>query len=305
VETATDIAARFNAAGIPAAIVHAGTSDEDRARHISSFARRELLQLVNVDLFGEGFDLPAIEVVSMARPTESYSLYAQQFGRALRLLISPDLHAVWEGLTPEQRLGRILESTKPRAVIIDHVGNVERHMLPDAERIWTLEPSKGEPSGRAKNEVPMRTCLNAECLAVYERTHPFCPLCGHTPVPARRTGPELVDGDLTELSEDALARLRGRVIDLASTFTPHVGVPHVANLANAKRHRHDIECQKALRESLAWWAGIQRRDGRSDRESMRKFYHTFGVDVLSAQALKAADALPLADKINQKIGEEL
>ena len=36
--------------------------------------------LVNVDLFGEGFDLPAIEIVIMARPTASFILYTQQFG---------------------------------------------------------------------------------------------------------------------------------------------------------------------------------------------------------------------------------
>ena len=33
------------------------------------------MQLVNVDILGEGVDVPAIEVVSMARPTESYALY--------------------------------------------------------------------------------------------------------------------------------------------------------------------------------------------------------------------------------------
>jgi len=75
VETATDIAAQFNAQGVPAAVVSAKTSDADRVAILRRFKNRELLQLVNVDLFGEGFDLPAIEVVSMARPTQSYGFY--------------------------------------------------------------------------------------------------------------------------------------------------------------------------------------------------------------------------------------
>lgn len=72
------------------------------------FKARELTVLVNVDLFGEGFDLPATEVVSMARPTMSYALYVQQFSLALRLM-----------------------DGKTEAIIIDHVGNVRRHGLPD------------------------------------------------------------------------------------------------------------------------------------------------------------------------------
>jgi superfamily II DNA or RNA helicase len=75
VETATEVAAAYETAGVPAA-----------AATLRQFRRREILQLVNVDLFGEGFDLPAVEVVSFARPTQSYGLYVQQFGRGLRIL---------------------------------------------------------------------------------------------------------------------------------------------------------------------------------------------------------------------------
>ena len=116
VELAGETAARYRAAGVPAEMVSANTPELERAAILRKFARRELLQLVNVDLFGEGFDLPAIEVVSMGRPTASYGLYVQQFGRACRPM-----------------------ENKDRAIIIDHVGNVLRHGLPDAPRIWTLD----------------------------------------------------------------------------------------------------------------------------------------------------------------------
>jgi DNA repair protein RadD len=41
--------------------------------------------LSNVDLAGEGVDIPAIEAAILLRPTKSLSLYLQQVGRALRL----------------------------------------------------------------------------------------------------------------------------------------------------------------------------------------------------------------------------
>ena len=135
VAMATEIAERFNLAGVPAEVVSAKTPDTERAKILKRFKDRELLQLVNVDLFGEGFDLPAIEVVSMARPTASYGLYVQIFGRGLRPMYL-------EGApleTTEQRLWAIANSIKPNAIIIDHVGNVVRHGLPDANREWSLD----------------------------------------------------------------------------------------------------------------------------------------------------------------------
>jgi DNA repair protein RadD len=116
VETATEIANRYRAAGVPSEVVSAKTPTGQRIEILKRFKRREVMQLVNVDLFGEGFDLPALEVVSMARPTESYGLYCQQFGRVLRPL-------------PGKTVG----------IIIDHVGNVVRHGLPDKPRRWSLD----------------------------------------------------------------------------------------------------------------------------------------------------------------------
>ena len=283
VETATEIAAQFNAAGVPAAVVSAKTPDAERIAILRRFKNRELLQLVNVDLFGEGFDLPAIEVVSMARATESYALYVQQFGRALRLL-----------------------DGKLFALIIDHVGNVERHGLPDARREWTLDRREKRGKSKASDAIPVRAC--PACTAVYERIYNACPFCGHIMTPAARTGPEQVDGDLIELDPAALAAMRGEIEkvdmhpeayrhELAKKYTPLVG-----QLAGVKRHVATQEAQEALRGSIAWWAGYQRAQGRSDSESYRRFYFKFGTDVLTAQTLKAADAIELAGRVNEHLG---
>ena len=65
IEIATDIATQFKDAGVAAEVVSSKTPDRERAAILRKFKARRLTVLVNVDLFGEGFDLPAIEVVSM------------------------------------------------------------------------------------------------------------------------------------------------------------------------------------------------------------------------------------------------
>lgn len=286
VETSSDITEQFNVSGVRAATVSAKSSDTERSNVIKQFRDGKLDVLVNVDLFGEGFDLPAIECVIMARPTQSYALYVQQFGRALRLM-----------------------DGKEWALIIDQVGNVERHGLPDAPQDWTLD--RRERSGRSapSDVIPVRTCLNPECLAVYERIHKTCPFCNHTPVPAGRSKPEQVDGDLIELDPFVLAQMRGEIeridmtpeqrrSELIAKHAPQVGVN-----AGVKRHEERQQAQKALRESIAWWGAYQRVLDRDDSESYKRFYFMFGIDVMTAQTLGSKEALELATKINYKLGE--
>jgi DNA repair protein RadD len=285
VETATETAQQFNDAGVPAMVVSAKTPDRDRVDILEKFARREILQLVNVDLFGEGFDLPAIEVVSMARPTASYSLYVQQFGRALRPL---------EG--------------KPYAIIIDHVGNVMRHGLPDKERMWSLDAPDSTPRAiDPDDDIPLRYCV--ECTQPYERFHKTCPWCGHYPVPAERGKPEYVDGDLTELTPEILAAMRSDIakIDEAPDALAHrmkmAGAPEVAWRSASKKSRRRQDVQLSLRASVEWFAGLLRQQGRNDSEIYRMFYLLFGTDVLTAQTLSPKEALVLATKINDYITE--
>lgn len=267
VASATEIAAAYRAAGVSAEVVTAETPDQLRASVLRRFRAREVLQLVNVDLFGEGFDLPAIEVVSMARPTQSYGLYAQQFGRALRIL---------EG--------------KDRAIVIDHVGNVHRHGLPDVAREWSLDRRQRRASGDTQNMMPVTTC--SQCLGVYERYRLACPFCGNRPEPTVRTSPAHVDGNLIELSPEVLMQLRGQ-IDAPPAWHPD---PMIAATLK-KRHREAQEAQAVLRASMAQWGGARTAAGESLPEAQKRFYLSYGVDVLSAQALNAGDA----EKLNRRL----
>lgn len=310
-ETAREVAAQFNASGVPAEVVSSESTDEERINALRKFKNRQLLQLVNVDLFGEGFDLPAIEVVSFARPTESLSLYIQQFGRVLRLLLERHISVNWEQLTPEARKQAVANSTKPFGIIIDHVGNVERHRLPDARREWTLERRQSRGSSIPKDGIPpMWTCR--ECLGSWEKIHTACLDCGTPrPEPTSRSGPEFVDGDLVELDPFVLERMRNEValVDMhPEAYRVELSrkhVPQIGQMSLVKKHVARQEAQKGLRDTLAWWGGYQRSLGRPDSESHRRFYFTFGIDVLSAQALGEKDATELQARVAKHLPEGL
>jgi DNA repair protein RadD len=296
VEAATEIAAAYRAAGVPAEVVSAKTPDELRRSILARFKRREVLQLVNVDLFGEGFDLPAIEVVSMARPTQSFALFSQQFGRSLRLMLDPMYVSVWGDYTDNVRREIIAASTKPHAIIIDHVNNVIRHGLPDARREWSLDRRNRKSSGTS-DAIPVRTC--AVCTAAYERIYKLCPYCFAEHLPAGRSLPGQVDGDLLELSPEALSALRGEIDRIDGPVYIPRNVEHMVGLAIRKRHFERQQSQGALRTALAWYGGMQSALGRDLSEAWRRFYFQFGTDVASALALNAKDAEALRIKINQ------
>ena len=302
VEAATEIAGAFRAAGVPAEVVSAKTPDALRQQILRRFKAREILQLVNVDLFGEGFDLPAIEVVSFARPTESFALYCQQFGRALRLMLSKEAGAVHANLTDEGRKAAIAASEKPVAFIIDHVNNVLRHGLPDARREWSLD-RRERRSSKKSDAIPLRVCVNDQCLQPYERVFKCCPYCGHYPPPPSRSAPEFVDGDLTELDAETLAALRGEIARIdGDPVIPYGAAPEVAG-AVRRRHWERREGQRALRNVIAWWAGLESAQGRGESESYRRFYHRFGVDVANAQTLNAKEAGELAERVRVELAK--
>ena len=295
IEAAKEIAIEFRAKGVPAEVITSKTPDGLRLALLRKFKAKEILQLVNVDLFGEGFDLPAIEVVSMARPTASFSLYSQQFGRALRLMLSRNQMIAWESFSPDERRSAIADSSKPHAIIIDHARNYERHGLPDARRYFSLD-SRERKGNKKTAEIPIRVC--PECTQAYERVHAQCPYCGFRPEPQSRSSPEFVDGDMAELDPDVLRFLRGEIIKADSGF---VAIPHGATQAvigaKQKQQRERQVAQTELRAWIAQWGGYHKAQGQTDSEAQRRFYFEFNVDVANAQLLNASGAMALTEKI--------
>lgn len=103
-----------------------GATDSFERRHtIEAFRRGAFPCLVNVGIATEGFDVPDIAAVVLARPTKSRSLYSQMVGRGTR----PDAACIQSVDTPDDRRAAIASSSKPELLVIDFVGNAGRHRL--------------------------------------------------------------------------------------------------------------------------------------------------------------------------------
>lgn len=283
-DTGREIEAQFNAVGVRAKLINAKTPDDERAMISRQFENHEYKQLINVDIFGEGYDLPALEVVSFARPTQSYGLYVQMFGRVLRILTG-----------------------KKYGIIIDHVGNVARHGLPDAPRVWSLE-RRGKRS-HDDDVMPVKTCPS--CTFVYERFKKACPNCGVVPTPADRGSIEYVDGDLTELSPEVLTAMRSQIDvvdspieDQVIEYRRQLQLKHTKEMyvkAHCNRMAAKLQAQqdgqKVLRHFMAWWAGYRRSEGLTDDEIFKMFYLKYKVDWVTAQTLPGDEAHLLTKRI--------
>lgn len=294
IESAVEIAAAYKAAGVPAEVV-TGTTDPDyRDAIFDRFERREVWQIVNVGIAGEGTDIPGVEVVSMAAPTESKGWFDQMFGRSLRLLITREQMAAWDTHTVAERMAILAASSKPKALIIDHCGNVMRHLPPDAPRVHTLDRRDRRAKSAPSDAIPVRMC--PQCVHPTPRHKSTCIHCGAAaPEPAGRGKPEEVDGDPFELDAAALAALRGEIASV--TELPVLYGPTAGRMAMQTRHHERFAAQGALRPALDAWLAFWRVGDRSESECYRRFYFQFGVDYLTAQTLGAREASELQQRV--------
>ena len=297
VEAAGELAKAYNDAGVPAAVITANTPIDVRGQLMRKFRARQLLQLVNVDVLGEGVDVPAVEVISMARATASFQVFSQQFGRALRVSVDDQYLAHWGSYSDDQRRALIAAGPKPKAILIDHVGNWNTHGLPDVPRDYTLDRADRR-SKRKVGDLPLRACLNVDCLQPYPANLNACPHCATPrPAPAARSTPEMVEGDLVELNPEALRQLRKEIsrIDAGPEFPRGVTAEVAGSIK--RRHWERQQGQHKLRHSITIWAGYWRDRGEADSEIYRRFFYTFGTDVATAQTLGTGEAAELNARV--------
>jgi superfamily II DNA or RNA helicase len=88
------MAERFEKAGMTAVAVTSRSSAEERRRALDGLRDGGVQILFTVDLFNEGVDIPAMDVVLMLRPTESATIFLQQLGRGLRRHAGKDVLTV-------------------------------------------------------------------------------------------------------------------------------------------------------------------------------------------------------------------
>lgn len=121
-----------------------------RDKIIDDFKNNKIRILINVDLIGEGFNVPSCDCVFLLRATKSLTLYIQQAGRALRA--DPN-------------------NQNKRASIFDFVGNIYRFGFPDAPRAWSL-------SSTLKNSHKHETVHDSLIIKT-------CPLCLRSFIPSQ------------------------------------------------------------------------------------------------------------------------
>lgn len=184
----------YISSGVNAVYIDGSTPHHERRQAIEAFADGCAPILINIQLCVEGFDLAAqvgrdvpIEAVQLLRPTKSLAMAMQMLGRALRKKPYP-------------------------AIILDHVGIIKDHGLPDDERQWSLE---GRTKKTGEATIPTRTC--PECFAVH-RPARVCPECGHEYAVTEGRQIEEVAGELAEIDVDAVRRAARQEVGMAKTM---------------------------------------------------------------------------------------
>ena len=180
IDSAVEIARKFNSEGISAIEVDGTTSKKKRDLAVQKFREQEIKILVNVNLFTEGVDLPNVDCVIMARPTASLALYLQFSMRCLN-----------------PRPGKT-------AIIIDHANNFKTFGYPDDDRDWKKAIKSGRQKSKSLLKDPGLSIITCDyCFAVVktnEVKNGKCPICSK-PIKVHEAKP-VSDVDLVEATKD-------------------------------------------------------------------------------------------------------
>lgn len=208
VAEAEDVAARMP---VPAQTVLGETPREVRRAVRERVTDGGLRVLVGCSAFLEGFDLPAIEAVLLARALGTCSSYLQAVGRGLR---------------PSPATG------KRECTVVDLVGTAILHGLPADDRVWSLDGAAVRRTGEALTRQLARC---RKCFAVFPAGPPACPRCGESTRGARlpRRATRIERQELSRLDErprwlrdQATLRALERRVRAAGRFSERQ-IPHV------------------------------------------------------------------------------
>lgn len=186
IDSAVEIARKFNSEGISAIEVDGTTPKEKRDLAVRKFRDQEIKILVNVNLFTEGVDLPNVDCVIMARPTASLALYLQFSMRCLN-----------------PRPGKT-------AIIIDHANNFKSFGYPDDDRDWKQAIKSGRQKSKTLLKDPGLSIVTCDyCFAVVKASEVKdgkCPICGK-PIKVHEAKP-VSDVDLVEATKERQKAIR-------------------------------------------------------------------------------------------------
>ena len=149
---AAHVAEAFNAAGIPAALVHGDLSSEQRRKILAAFAGGKIRVITNVAVLTEGWDHPPTSCVVLLRPSSYKSTMIQMVGRGLRTV------------DPTEHPGVV----KTDCVVLDFGTSSLTH--------GTLEQDVDLDGKTETGEAPSKSCPS--CQADIPLAARECPICG-------------------------------------------------------------------------------------------------------------------------------
>jgi DNA repair protein RadD len=149
---AAHVTEAFNAADVPAGLIHGDLPSEDRRQVLAAYAAGEVRVIVNVSVLTEGWDHPPTSCVVLLRPSSYKSTMIQMVGRGLRTI------------DPEEHPGII----KTNCVVLDFGTSSLIH--------GTLEQDVDLDGKTNSGEAPSKTC--PACQADIPLASRECPICG-------------------------------------------------------------------------------------------------------------------------------
>jgi superfamily II DNA or RNA helicase len=183
------LARSFKRAGVVAAHVDGATPAEERSALLTALRERDVEVVCNVDVLSEGWDLPALGAVVVARPTKSLARFLQMVGR----------------------VQRTFHGKKP--IIIDHGANVQRlDCLPGEDLDWSLDAGVDRADGEGQWS---RVKVCKQCQSCIPEGCRICPDCDSAQPKTAREEREEVEAQLVEVTATRMAERRARVEALA------------------------------------------------------------------------------------------
>lgn len=311
IEHAKAVADQFNEAGIRSIAISSKSDLKERQQAMEDFRAGRIINLVNVDLLGEGYDCPAVTAVIMLRPTQSYSLFKQQFGRMLRN-----------------------SDGKAAGILLDHVGNTQYFMekyglsAPHDDPEWTLDRvdnRKKPKDDDDDDDERAETITCGECSAfglVKKSTDEItddeiglifidgrCPECGHCETDEekedRKREIKTKQGELVALEFDVIESLisqRNASLRSVSAFGHSLGNAPFKAAAMDKfaRKQHALSI---LRHWIQEWCTKHGQlTGQSVSLVQLDFEIKFGINIFKAQALTDSKMSELSSRIQYQTG---
>jgi superfamily II DNA or RNA helicase len=175
------IVEEFCRVGIATELLTDQDDEETREAVIARLESRQTIVVVNCFLLAYGVDVPAVEVIVIARPMRSLVMFLQSVGRGLRT--APG---------------------KEYCIVIDHGRVVETLGMPTSDFAWTLDDDRNvnrdalQSMARTQADEKPRACPECQHMWLVSDGGAACAACGWAPTP-RAKPVRIAEAELHEI----------------------------------------------------------------------------------------------------------